>query len=95
MDMPERSRLGSLTTDFIQEICMVKRWVESVVTRAEARWSLTLGVGLLGVVLGDTLSTGTGIQNGSISLVKWLVNGAQGYERTLLGAACKLSLFAK
>jgi UDP-2,3-diacylglucosamine pyrophosphatase LpxH len=38
--------------------------------------------------------TGIEIQNGSIGLVKWLVTGAQGYERTLLGAACKLSLFA-
>jgi membrane protein DedA with SNARE-associated domain/UDP-2,3-diacylglucosamine pyrophosphatase LpxH len=33
--------------------------------------------------------TGIEIQNGSISLVKWFANGAQGYERSLLGAGCK------
>jgi hypothetical protein len=39
--------------------------------------------------------TGIEIQNGCISLVKWFVDGAQRYERSLLGAGCKLSLFAK
>jgi membrane protein DedA with SNARE-associated domain/UDP-2,3-diacylglucosamine pyrophosphatase LpxH len=38
--------------------------------------------------------TGIEIRNGYISLVKWFANGAQRYERSLLGAACKLSLFA-
>jgi membrane protein DedA with SNARE-associated domain/UDP-2,3-diacylglucosamine pyrophosphatase LpxH len=38
--------------------------------------------------------TGIEIQNGSISLVKWFADGAERYERSLLGAACKLSLFA-
>jgi membrane protein DedA with SNARE-associated domain/UDP-2,3-diacylglucosamine pyrophosphatase LpxH len=37
--------------------------------------------------------TGIEIQNGSISLVKWFVNGAQRYERSQLGAACRLSLY--
>jgi UDP-2,3-diacylglucosamine pyrophosphatase LpxH len=35
--------------------------------------------------------TGIEIQNGYISLVKWLANGAQGYERVLLGAGCRLA----
>jgi membrane protein DedA with SNARE-associated domain/UDP-2,3-diacylglucosamine pyrophosphatase LpxH len=38
--------------------------------------------------------TGIEIQNGLISLVKWFVNGARRYERTLLVPARALSLFA-
>jgi len=38
--------------------------------------------------------TGIEIQNASITLVKWFVNGAQRYEQTLLAPARKLSLFA-
>jgi UDP-2,3-diacylglucosamine pyrophosphatase LpxH len=37
--------------------------------------------------------TGIEIQNGSIGLVKWFVDGAQGYERSLLAPAHRLSLY--
>jgi predicted phosphodiesterase len=37
--------------------------------------------------------TGIEIQNGSIGLVKWFMDGAQGYERSLMAPADRLSLY--